>query len=66
LNEIDARKIMEKNKDDPIFRGTLNQLEIFRQIKHHLINEVVRYHSIGRTDIANFIRYSMSAITEDE
>jgi hypothetical protein len=60
LDERDARQTIEKNKHDPIFQGTLNQLEIFKQLKQHLINEVVRYRSGGRIDVANFIAYSMA------
>jgi hypothetical protein len=51
---------IDKNKRDPIFQGILNQLEIFKQLKQHLINEVMRYRGTGRIDIANFIVYSMA------
>jgi Asp-tRNA(Asn)/Glu-tRNA(Gln) amidotransferase B subunit len=60
LDEKDIRQITEENKQDPMFKGTLNQLEIFKQLKQHLSNEVVRYRSAGRIDIANFIVYSMA------
>lgn len=60
LDEKDIRQIIEENKQDPMFQGTLNQLEILKQLKQHLSNEVVRYRSAGRVDIANFIVYSMA------
>lgn len=60
LYEEDFRQIVEKNKNDPLFRGTLNQLEIYNQLKQHLINQVTRYRKAGRTDIANLIIYSMT------
>jgi hypothetical protein len=49
LYEEDFRQIVEKNKNDPLFRGTLNQLEIYNQLKQHLINQVARYRKAGRT-----------------
>jgi hypothetical protein len=60
LDEKDVRQTVEKNNQDPMFQGTLNQLEIFNQLKQHLSNEVVRYRSAGRIDVANFIAYSMA------
>lgn len=60
LDEKDVRQTVEKNNQDPMFQDTLNQLEIFNQLKQHLSNEVVRYRSAGRIDVANFIAYSMA------
>lgn len=60
MDEKDVLRTIEKNKRDPIFQGTLNQLEIFKQLRQHLINEVIRYRRAGRIDIANFIVYSMT------
>jgi 5,10-methylene-tetrahydrofolate dehydrogenase/methenyl tetrahydrofolate cyclohydrolase len=60
LDEKDVRQTVEKNNQDPMFQGTLNQLEIFNQLKQHLSNEVVRYRSAGRIDVANFIAHSMA------
>jgi len=59
LDESEIRQTIEKNKDDSIFQGTLNQLEIFSQLKQHLINEAGRYRSEGRADIASLIVYFM-------
>jgi hypothetical protein len=65
LDEGDIKQIIEKNKYDPLFRGTLNQLSIFEQLKQHLNNEIQRYRSIGQVEIANFIAYSMAHSPKD-
>ena len=55
LNDANIRQIIEKHSHDPIFQGTLNQLEIFRQLKQHLTNEVTRYRKANRGEIASLI-----------
>lgn len=65
MNEEDVKQIIEKNKHDPLFRGTINQLEIFQQLKQHLNNQIQRYRSRGQVEIANFITYSMAHSSND-
>lgn len=65
MEEEDIKRIIEKNKHDPLFRGTLNQLEIFEQLKQHLNNQILRYRSRGQVEIANFIAYSMAHSPND-
>jgi hypothetical protein len=55
LNDRDIRQIIEKHSHDPIFQGTLNQLEIFRQLKQHLTNEATRYRKENLGEIASLI-----------
>jgi hypothetical protein len=52
--------MMEKNKHDPLFQGTLNQLELFRQLRQHLACELIRYRNEGRIDIVDLITYYMA------
>jgi hypothetical protein len=60
VDEKEIALIVEKNKADPIFQGTLVQIGILKQLKQHLTKEAARYRNDNRMDVADFIMYSIT------